>query len=94
MTLSEFQALIARIYQEKDGARGHQGNLAWLREEVEELARAVSTGSRAQQEEEFADVLAWTITLANLCGVDLEQCVRKYAEGCPKCKAAPCVCAD
>ena len=44
-------------------------------------------------EGEFADVLAWLATLASIAGVDLEQAAcRKYAEGCPRCRATPCSC--
>jgi NTP pyrophosphatase (non-canonical NTP hydrolase) len=41
----------------------------------------------ANLREEFADVLAWLTTLANISGVDLEEAIReKYlgADGGPK----------
>lgn len=40
--------------------------------------RAVSAEERANLEEEFADVLAWLSTLANITGVDLEKACEKY----------------
>ena len=45
--------------------------VAWLAEEVGELAQAVRKGTRAEQEHEFADVLAWLASLANQMGIDL-----------------------
>jgi NTP pyrophosphatase (non-canonical NTP hydrolase) len=45
--------------------------------------------------EEFADVLAWMATIANVAGVDLgEAVVRKYGDGCPGCGKYACVCED
>ena len=42
---------------------------------------------------EFADVLAWLATLANIAGVDLDEAVRrKYGAGCPECRRTPCAC--
>jgi NTP pyrophosphatase (non-canonical NTP hydrolase) len=42
--------------------------------------RAITPDERANLEEEFADVLAWLATLANIQGVDLEVALRKYTE--------------
>jgi NTP pyrophosphatase (non-canonical NTP hydrolase) len=93
MTIGEFQALIERIYGRKDGARGTAGSFMWFAEEVGELSRALRRGQRANLEEEFADVLAWLATLASMNGVDLGAAAeRKYANGCPRCHAAPCAC--
>ena len=93
MSIAEFQALIARIYGEKDGARGTAGTFMWFAEEVGELSRALRRGQRQNLEEEFADVLAWLATLASMHGVDLESAAaHKYADGCPRCHAAPCAC--
>jgi NTP pyrophosphatase (non-canonical NTP hydrolase) len=88
-----FQALIERIYFERDRARGVDGTALWFVEEVGELVRAMRRGERANLEEEFADVFAWLTTLASLHGVDLERIARaKYAGGCPRCRATPCGC--
>ena len=44
---------------------------------------------------EFADVLAWLATIANVAGVDLDQAVRdKYGNGCPGCGEMICNCSD
>ena len=88
-----FQALIERIYLQRDSARGMQGTLLWFVEEVGELVRAIRRGERQNLEEEFADVYAWLASLASLHGLDLDAMGRrKYATGCPKCHAAPCAC--
>lgn len=95
MTLSEFQELIRRTYHTKDEARGLEATFLWLVEEVGELATALRSGTAAQRAEEFADVLAWLATIANVCGVDLQQAVdAKYGAGCPGCEQIPCVCDD
>ena len=54
--------------------------------------RGTSEGPLAR---EFADVLAWLATLASIAGVDLEAAARaKYGQGCPRCAATPCRCAE
>ena len=92
MDLARLQDVIERTYGARDRARGVPSTVAWLAEEVGELAQAVRKGDRAQQEHEFADVQAWVASLANQVGVDLTQAVERYAAGCPRCAAAPCVC--
>lgn len=60
----------------------------WLIEEVGELATSLhecagadaTPEQRHNLEEEFADVLAWLTTLANIAGVDLEAALRKYTD--------------
>lgn len=94
MDIREFQAIIVRTYGERDGARGAEGTFRWLVEEVGELARALRSGDKAEQLEEFSDVLAWLVSLAALCGVDMEQAMTRYARGCPKCGAMPCACPE
>lgn len=94
MRIRDFQQLIERIYFAKDSGRGLAATHMWFTEEIGELARALRRDDdRANLEEEFADVLAWLATLASIKGVDLEEvAARKYAQGCPGCHAAPCVC--
>jgi NTP pyrophosphatase (non-canonical NTP hydrolase) len=95
ISLADFQALIARMYLEKDRARGVDGTFMWLMEEVGELAAALREGTRAEQAAEFADVLAWLTTIANVVGVDLSAAVReKYGTGCPGCGQLVCGCDD
>jgi len=92
MEIQEFQRSIERIYFEKDSARGLEGSFRWFVEEVGELARAMRRGDRRGMAEEFADVFAWLSTMASICGVELEEAVKKYSEGCPKCGRTPCQC--
>jgi NTP pyrophosphatase (non-canonical NTP hydrolase) len=90
--LAAFQRLMATTYGEKDAARGVPATVAWLTEELGELAQAVRKGTREEQAHELADVLAWLASLANQLGVDLDNAARRYERGCPKCGSAPCVC--
>ena len=92
MELARLQDVIERTYGERDRSRGVPSTVAWLAEEVGELAQAVRKGSREQQLHEFADVLAWVATLANQMNIDLDEAVARYANGCPTCSALPCVC--
>lgn len=95
MTLDELQQLIDRMYSRKDQARGVEGTFMWLMEEIGELASALQTGTdRDNLEEEFADVLAWLTTIANVAQIDLAQAIsKKYGQGCPGCKLLVCTCA-
>ncbi len=93
MDLDEFQRLIDATFGERDRARGVPSSVAWLAEEVGELAQAVRKGSHEQQLHEFADVLAWLTSLANQVGVDLNEAAQRYARGCPRCGNIPCTCA-
>ena len=93
MTLDELQALIEKMYTGKDRARGSAGTFLWLSEEIGELAAAIAEDTPAEKETEFADVLAWLVTLANVEGVNLSQAMRrKYGNGCPGCGAPVCTC--
>jgi NTP pyrophosphatase (non-canonical NTP hydrolase) len=92
MDLAAFQQLMETTYGHHDRERGVPATVAWLAEEVGELAQAVRKGTVAQQEHEFADVLAWLASLANQMGIDLAAAAGRYASGCPRCGTAPCVC--
>jgi len=81
MTISEFQDFIRRRYYARDAQRGTPGTFLWFVEEVGELASALGGDDQAAKAEEFADVLAWLCTLANINGVDLQSAVRKYTQG-------------
>ncbi len=95
MTLRDFQRLIRDMYHSKDVARGVDGTYMWLVEEIGELAGALRNGTHDERLGEFADVLAWLATIANVAGVDLAEAVmRKYGSGCPGCGQLICVCAD
>ena len=95
VSLADFQLLIRRMYHEKDVARGVEGTFMWLMEEVGELATALRNGPHEERAGEFADVLAWLATIANVVGVDLTQAVlQKYGAGCPGCGRFVCSCPD
>jgi NTP pyrophosphatase (non-canonical NTP hydrolase) len=91
--LRDFQALIEKMYSDKDRERGTPATFLWLCEEFGELASALREGTQAEKEEEFADVLAWLVTLANVNNVDLTKALeQKYGRGCPGCQALVCTC--
>jgi NTP pyrophosphatase (non-canonical NTP hydrolase) len=93
MTLAELQSQIARMYGKKDADRGKEGTFLWLSEEVGELAGALRLSDQEALAAEFADVLAWLATLANVSGVDLTSAFHnKYGGGCPGCNQVPCIC--
>jgi len=66
--------------------------VAWLTEELGELARAVRKGSREEQLHELGDVLAWLASLADQVGLSLDEAAARYAQGCPRCGGIPCAC--
>ncbi|MEZ6059087.1 MAG: MazG nucleotide pyrophosphohydrolase domain-containing protein [Planctomycetaceae bacterium] len=95
MTLDELQSLIDRMYSRKDEARGVEGTFMWLMEEIGELSAALREGPKEELAKEFADVLAWLATIANVAGVNLTEAMhQKYGNGCPGCGAMVCECAD
>jgi len=93
MTIEDLQALIEKMYSDKDRERGTPATFLWLCEEVGELAAALREGSHEAKCAEFADVIAWLVTLANINNVDLTQALEaKYGKGCPGCGQLVCTC--
>lgn len=93
MNLRDLQALIDTMYSAKDRARGTPATFLWLVEEIGELATALREGTHEDRCGEFADVLAWLVTLANINDVDLSAALEaKYGKGCPGCGKLVCVC--
>ena len=93
ISLADLQALIKEMYFEKDQARGLEGTFLWFAEEVGELATSLRNGSHEERLGEFADVLAWLATMANVAGIDLSEAIaRKYGSGCPGCRKFVCTC--
>jgi NTP pyrophosphatase (non-canonical NTP hydrolase) len=90
--LGELQARMDSTYGARDRARGVPATVAWLAEELGELAQAVRKGSAAEQLHELGDVLAWLTSLANQLGLSLDEAVTRYASGCPRCRSTPCAC--
>jgi NTP pyrophosphatase (non-canonical NTP hydrolase) len=83
---------MADTYGERDRARGLAASVAWLVEEVGELAQAVRKGDAAAQLHEVGDVLAWLASIAEQLGLSLEEAAARYADGCPRCGQLPCGC--
>ncbi len=83
MEIAAFQQLMEDLYGEADRARGVPATVAWLCEELGELAQAVRKGTPEQQFHEFGDVLAWLASLANQMDIDLEAAARRYATDPP-----------
>lgn len=92
MDLSTLQATIRATYGTRDAERGLARTHAWFVEECGELARALFRQDQQRQTEEFADVLAWLATLADMAGIDLAEAAERYRDGCPKCGEIPCTC--
>lgn len=83
MELHEFQALMDDLYGEADRERGIPATVAWLCEELGELAQAVRKGTREEQLHELGDVLAWLASLANQIDLTLEDAARRYVTDPP-----------
>jgi len=80
MQLSQVQQLMNDLYGKADRERGITATVAWLCEEVGELAQAVRKGTREQQQHELGDVLAWLASLANQLGISLEEAIERYKD--------------
>ena len=83
MDLRDVQSLMDDLYGEADHARGIPTTVAWLCEELGELAQAVRKGSSEQQLHELGDVLAWLASLANQCDIDLDEAMQRYVDHPP-----------
>jgi NTP pyrophosphatase (non-canonical NTP hydrolase) len=95
LSIADLQRHIHQMYYEKDVARGVDGTFMWLMEEVGELASALRGQDQENLAEEFADVIAWLTTIANVAGVDLNAAlVSKYGHGCPGCGRLVCQCCN
>ena len=92
-TLEALQDVIARTYGERDAQRGLPSAVAWLTEEVGELAQAIRKGDDEQRLHEIGDVLAWLTSIATQLGLSMEHAAQRYLNGCPVCRAIPCGCA-
>jgi NTP pyrophosphatase (non-canonical NTP hydrolase) len=93
MHIREFQEMMRNLYFQRDSERGVKGTYKWLADELEELGDALKGNDKEASEKEFADVLAWLASLANINGIDLERAaINKYNGKCPKCQQSPCKC--
>ena len=78
LTIAAFQKHVANKYESTDRARGTPKTWMWFIEEIGELSHALAKNDdRANLEEEFADVVAWLCTLANINDVDLSAAITK-----------------
>lgn len=93
MKISEAQKIIAETYGKKDRERGSAGTFMYLVEEVGELATSIREEGQTEKASEFADVFAWTLSLAALEGIDLEQAFKDKYLTCGGCGKSPCECA-
>jgi len=93
MHIQEFQNLMKHLYFKRDNERGIEGTFKWLVDEVLELGEELKGSDREATEKEFADVIAWLASLANIMSIDLERAaLNKYNYKCPKCQKSPCQC--
>jgi NTP pyrophosphatase (non-canonical NTP hydrolase) len=93
MHIIEFQEMMKYLYLHRDSERGMKGTYEWLVDEIRELGEALEGTDKEATEKEFADVIAWLSSLANLANIDLEKAaLNKYPHKCPKCQQAPCQC--
>jgi NTP pyrophosphatase (non-canonical NTP hydrolase) len=91
--IKEFQEMMKRLYFSKDSRRGPKGTFEWLAEEIKELGEALEQKDMDAAGKEFADVLAWLASLANVVGINLEkEALCKYPNKCPKCQKSPFQC--
>lgn len=72
-----------RLYGAADRERGIPATVAWLCEELGELAQAARKGTRDEQLHELGDVLAWLASLANQLGLSLDDAIRRYVDNPP-----------
>lgn len=92
MDLDAFQQRMADTYGARDRLRGLPSSVAWLAEEVGELAQAVRKGDRDAQLHEVGDVLAWLASITDQLGLSLVEAAARYGSGCPRCGQLPCGC--
>jgi NTP pyrophosphatase (non-canonical NTP hydrolase) len=78
MEISELQQIVRDRYFKTDNERGIFHTALWFHEEVGELSSAIASGDKQNAKEEFADVLMWLLTLANLMEVNMEEAVAAY----------------
>ena len=82
--IAEFQQLMGELYGDADRARGLPSTVAWLCEEVGELAQAVRKGTPDEQLHELGDVLAWLASLAEQLGLSLDDAAHRYVDDPPR----------
>lgn len=84
MEIAAFQRLMEDLYGSQDRERGIPATVAWLCEELGELAQAVRKGTDAERLHELGDVLAWLASLANQLGLSLQDAALRYRDDPPR----------
>ena len=92
MEIRALQDHIQAAFGTRDRARGADGTFRRLVEEVGEVAKALRAEDPAALALELADVVAWTVSLAVMYGIDLDVALHRYDRGCPRCRAPVCRC--
>jgi len=82
--IAAFQRLMEDLYGSQDRERGIPATVAWLCEELGELAQAVRKGTDAERLHELGDVLAWLASLANQLGLSLQDAALRYRDDPPR----------
>jgi len=83
MELTDVQQLMEQLYGTADRERGVPATVAWLCEELGELAQAVRKGTPDEQLHELGDVLAWLASLANQLDLSLDEAMERYVTDPP-----------
>ena len=83
MELTDVQQLMEQLYGTADRERGVPATVAWLCEELGELAPAVRKGTPDEQLHELGDVLAWLASLANQLDLSLDEAMERYVTDPP-----------
>jgi NTP pyrophosphatase (non-canonical NTP hydrolase) len=92
LSLGDLQRILGETFLDKDKERGDEATFLYFVSEVGELAEAMRDKKKRELEKEFADVLAWLISVANLKGVSMEEVMLRYYLRCPNCCSVPCQC--
>jgi hypothetical protein len=79
------QSQIEATFGTRDRSRGADGTFR-------RLVEALRTADRSALALELSDVVAWTLSIAVLHGIDLDGALERYGGGCPRCGASPCRC--
>ena len=96
MDTKDVQALMRRIYYERDVERGIDRTLLRTFQELGELSEAIQRNKGLSEvSAEMADVFAWVCSIANLLNINLyEVLYEKYPDVCYRCGKAPCECVE
>jgi len=86
------QSQIEATFGTRDRSRGTDGTFRRLVEEIGEVAKALRAADRTALALELSDVVAWTLSIAVLLRIDLDDALERYGCGCPRCGASPCRC--